>query len=51
MKDTGGEPFDAALNFIETREDIWTTFVPADIASKVREAAAQGIVEPQGTEQ
>jgi len=50
MQDTGGEPFDAALNFIKNREDIWTTFVPVDVAKKVKEAVAQGIVEPQGTE-
>jgi len=50
MQDTGGEPFDAAVWFIQEREDIWTTFVPPDIASKVKDAVAQGIVEPQGTE-
>ena len=51
MEDTGGEPFDAALDFIQNREDIWTTFVPEDVAKKVKEAVTQGIVEPQGTEQ
>ena len=48
MQDTGGEPFDAAIWFIKEREDIWTTFVPADVAQKVKDAVAQGIVEPQG---
>ncbi len=51
MQDTKGEPFDAAIWFIKEREDIWTTFVPADVAQKVKDAVAQGIVEPQGTEQ
>jgi glycine betaine/proline transport system substrate-binding protein len=50
IEDTGGEPFDAAIWFIEEREDIWTTFIPADVAQKVKDAVAQGIVEPQGTE-
>lgn len=50
MEDTGGEPFDAAIWFIKEREDIWTTFVPADVAKKVKEAVASGVVEPQGTQ-
>ncbi len=50
MEDSGGEPFDAAIWFIKERENIWTTFVPADVAQKVKDAVAKGIVEPQGTE-
>ena len=50
MEDTGGEPFDAAMWFIKEKESIWTTFVPSDVATKVKEAVASGVVVPQGTQ-
>ena len=40
MDETGGEPVDAAIWFLKEREDIWTQFVPSDIADKVKQAAA-----------
>jgi glycine betaine/proline transport system substrate-binding protein len=40
MLDTGGEPADAAVWFLKNREAIWTEFVPADIAQKVKDAVA-----------
>ena len=40
MHDTGGEPVDAAIWFLKNREEIWTKFVPSDVAQKVREAVA-----------
>ncbi|HUV75964.1 MAG TPA: glycine betaine ABC transporter substrate-binding protein [Dehalococcoidales bacterium] len=41
MDETGGEPIDAAVWFLQEREDLWTPFVPADVAKKVKEAVAQ----------
>ncbi len=41
MDKSGGEPVDAAIWFLKNKEDIWTTFVPSDIAEKVKEAVAQ----------
>lgn len=40
MNDTGGEPVDAAVWFLKNREGIWTKFVPADVAAKVKTAVA-----------
>jgi len=40
MSDTGGEPVDAAVWFLKNREAIWTKFVPADVAAKVKTAVA-----------
>jgi glycine betaine/proline transport system substrate-binding protein len=40
MDATGGEPYDAAVWFLKNRESIWTEFVPADVAEKIREAVA-----------
>jgi len=41
MDETGGEPIDAAVWFLQEREELWTPFVPADVAKKVKEAVAQ----------
>ena len=41
MDETGGEPVDAAIWFLQEREELWTPFVPSDIAEKVKEAVAQ----------
>jgi len=41
MDVTGGTPSDTALWFIKNREDIWTAFVPADIAAKIKAAVAE----------
>lgn len=40
MNDTGGEPIDAAIWFLKNREEIWTQFVPSDVADKVKTAVA-----------
>jgi len=40
MDDTAGEPIDAAVWFLKNREEIWTTFVPDDVAQKVKDAVA-----------
>jgi len=40
MDETGGEPRDAAVWFLKNREAIWTKFVPADVAQKVKDAVA-----------
>lgn len=40
MDETGGEPIDAAVWFLKNREELWTTFVPADVAQKVKDAVA-----------
>jgi len=40
MLETEGEPADAAVWFLKNREAIWTEFVPADIAQKVKDAVA-----------
>jgi glycine betaine/proline transport system substrate-binding protein len=37
---TGGEPVDVAIWYLKNSEDLWTQFVPADIAEKVKEAVA-----------
>jgi len=41
MNDTGGEPIDAAIWFLKEREELWTKFVPADVAQKVKDAVAE----------
>ncbi len=41
MNDTGGEPVDAAIWFLKNREELWTKFVPADVAEKVKAAIAE----------
>lgn len=38
MDETGGEPVDAALWHLKNREEIWTEFVPSDVAEKVKAA-------------
>jgi glycine betaine/proline transport system substrate-binding protein len=40
MQDTGGEPKDAAIWFLQNRENLWTDFMPDDIADKVKDAVA-----------
>lgn len=32
----GATPKDAAINFLKSREDVWTKWVPADVAERVR---------------
>lgn len=49
MHEQDAEPFDAALWFIKEREQIWTQFVPDDVAQNVREAVASGVVTPPTT--
>ena len=41
MDETGGEPVDAAVWFFKNREELWTTFVPSDVAEKVKEVIAK----------
>lgn len=41
VSDTGGEYIDAAISFLKNNEDIWTEFVPADVAEKVKAAVAE----------
>ena len=38
MQDTGGKPKDGAKWFLKTYESLWTGWVPADVASKVKAA-------------
>ncbi len=40
MDETGGEPIDAAEWFLKNREELWTKFVPDDVAQKVKDAVA-----------
>jgi len=40
MDETGGEPIDAAIWHLKNKEEVWTKFVPADVAEKVKEAVA-----------
>jgi len=40
MDETGGEPIDAAVWFLKNREELWTEFMPADVAQKVKDAVA-----------
>lgn len=49
MHEQDAEPFDAALWFIKEREQIWTQFVPDDVAQNVRDAVASGVVTPPTT--
>jgi glycine betaine/proline transport system substrate-binding protein len=41
MNETGGEPIDAAVWFLINREAIWTEFVTAEAAQKVKDAVAE----------
>ena len=41
MDETGGEPIDVAVWFLKNKEELWTPFVPDDVAKKVKEAVAQ----------
>jgi len=41
MDETGGEPIDAAIWHLKNREAVWTKFVPADVAQKVKDAVAK----------
>jgi len=41
MDESGGEPVDAAIWFLKNREELWTEFVPSDVAEKVKEAVAK----------
>ena len=36
MQDTGGKAADGARNFLKTREDVWSAWVPADVAARVK---------------
>lgn len=38
MQDHGGSAKAAAINFLKTRKDLWTKWVPADVAKKVEAA-------------
>ncbi|MCC6717302.1 MAG: ABC transporter substrate-binding protein [Acetobacteraceae bacterium] len=38
MQDHDGSAKDAAVNFLKTRQDLWTKWVPADVAKKVEAA-------------
>jgi glycine betaine/proline transport system substrate-binding protein len=38
MRDTGGKAEDGAMWFLKTYEDLWTKWVPSDVASKVKAA-------------
>jgi glycine betaine/proline transport system substrate-binding protein len=38
MQDTDGKPPEAAMWFLKTYEDLWTQWVPADVAAKVKAA-------------
>ena len=41
MYDTEGEPADAAIWFLKNREEVWTKWVPADVAAKVKAAVVE----------
>jgi glycine betaine/proline transport system substrate-binding protein len=38
MRDSDGKPQDGAMWFLKTYEDLWTQWVPADVAAKVKAA-------------
>lgn len=38
MQDTGGTTDDTAVEFLKTNEEIWTKWVPADVAERVKAA-------------
>ncbi|MCG8512304.1 MAG: ABC transporter substrate-binding protein, partial [Rhodospirillales bacterium] len=38
MQETGGTAEEAAVNFLQTQEGLWTQWVPADVAAKVKAA-------------
>ena len=41
MDATGGTPYDAAVWFLKNRENVWTAFVPSDVADKIKDAVAE----------
>ncbi|WP_244266889.1 ABC transporter substrate-binding protein [Polycladidibacter stylochi] len=41
MQDTGGTVDDAAIDFLKNNRDLWTTWVPADVAERVTAALEQ----------
>ncbi|WP_028481384.1 ABC transporter substrate-binding protein [Pseudovibrio exalbescens] len=41
MQDTGGSTDDAALEFLRTNRDLWTTWVPEEVAARVEAALEQ----------
>lgn len=41
MQDTGGSAEDAAKNFLKENEAMWTSWVPADVADRVKSALSQ----------
>ena len=41
MQETDGTAEEAAKNFLAEREDVWTAWVPEDVAARVREALGQ----------
>lgn len=41
MQDTGATAEDAAANFLREREEVWTDWVAADVAERVRSAVAR----------
>lgn len=41
MQDTGGSAEDAAINFLKENEDLWTEWVPEDVAGRVKSALSQ----------
>lgn len=38
MQDHGSTPAEAAVNFLRTHEEVWTRWVPADVAERVKAA-------------
>ncbi|MFV0294828.1 MAG: ABC transporter substrate-binding protein [Hyphomicrobiaceae bacterium] len=42
MQATGGKPADAAEHFLKTKKDLWTKWVPADVAKRVEDSLAKG---------
>ena len=42
MQDTDSTPEEAAINFLQTQEELWTQWVPADVADKVKAALTTG---------
>jgi ABC-type proline/glycine betaine transport system substrate-binding protein len=38
MQDTGGTVDDAAMYFLKNYDDLWTTWLPADVVAKVKKA-------------
>ena len=40
MHDTEATPAETAVWFLKNSEDLWTPFVPADVAAKIKAAVA-----------